>query len=141
MIVSEVFSPGFAGRGRPGEASLQVRPLRQRSAECPLPGACAEGPRRKSLTTRRSPDQRRPPHPSTGCGLLVRKPQYYGRFYGSMLLPLLRRINGYLVRWARRKYRRLASFKRVKKWWDLLVERHRGIFAHWQWATGFVWLR
>jgi RNA-directed DNA polymerase len=67
--------------------------------------------------------------------------QYYGRFYGSMLLPLLRRINGYLVRWARRKYRRLAAFKRVKKWWELLVERHRGIFAHWQWATGFVWIR
>jgi RNA-directed DNA polymerase len=67
--------------------------------------------------------------------------QYYGRFYGSMLLPLLRRINGYVVRWARRKYRRLAPFKRVKKWWDLLVERHRGIFAHWQWATGFVWIR
>src|SRR3954453_2076405 len=72
----EVFSPGFAGRGRPGEGSLQVRALGQRSAECPLPGACAEGPRRKSLTTRRSPDQRRPPHPSTGCGLLVRKPHW-----------------------------------------------------------------
>jgi len=67
--------------------------------------------------------------------------QYYGRFYGSMLLPLLRRINGYLVRWARKKYRRLVPFKRVKKWWDLLVERHRGIFTHWQWATGFLWIR
>lgn len=67
--------------------------------------------------------------------------QYYGRFYGSMLLPLLRRINGYLVRWARKKYRRLVPFKRVKKWWDLLVERHRGLFAHWQWATGFLWIR
>src|SRR4051794_25834362 len=43
--------------------------------ECRLSGACAEEPRPKSLTTRSSPDQRRRPHPSTGCGLLVRKPQ------------------------------------------------------------------
>src|ERR1022692_4001265 len=48
---------------------------------------------------------------------------YYGRFYRSLLHPLLKRINGYLVRWARKKYRRLASFKRVKKWWDGLVAR------------------
>src|SRR3954466_12072489 len=44
--------------------------------ECRLSGACAEEPRPKSLTTRSSPDQRRRPHPSTGCGFLVRKPQY-----------------------------------------------------------------
>jgi hypothetical protein len=34
---SEVFSPGFAVRGRLGEASLQIRPLCQRSVECRLP--------------------------------------------------------------------------------------------------------
>jgi RNA-directed DNA polymerase len=32
---------------------------------------------------------------------------YYGRFYKSMLYPLLRRINDHLVRWAMRKYKRL----------------------------------
>ena len=32
---------------------------------------------------------------------------YYGRFYKSRLYPLLRRINTYLVRWAKRKYKRL----------------------------------
>ncbi len=32
---------------------------------------------------------------------------YYGRFYKSMLYPLLRRINDHLVRWACRKYKRL----------------------------------
>ncbi len=67
--------------------------------------------------------------------------QYYGRFYRSMLHPLLKRINGYLVRWARKKYRRLAPFKRVKKWWDLLVDRHRRLFAHWQWTGTFEWIR
>src|SRR3954466_13722664 len=47
--------------------------------ECRLSGACAEEPRPKSLTTRSSPDQRRRPHPSTGCGFLVRKPHYDDR--------------------------------------------------------------
>ena len=37
---------------------------------------------------------------------------YYGRFYKSMLYPLLRRINEYLVRWARRKYKRLERHDR-----------------------------
>lgn len=65
---------------------------------------------------------------------------YYGRFFRSKLHPVLKRINGYLVRWARRKYRRLASFKRVKRWWDALVDRHRGLFAHWQWTGTFEWI-
>ncbi len=40
-------------------------------------------------------------------------------------MPLLKRINGYLVRWARKKYRRLAPFKRAKRWWDDLLARNR----------------
>ena len=66
---------------------------------------------------------------------------YYGRFFRSELHPLLKRINGYLVRWARKKYRRLAPFKRVKRWWDDLVDRHRGLFTHWQWTGTFEWIR
>jgi RNA-directed DNA polymerase len=65
---------------------------------------------------------------------------YYGRFFRSKLHPLLKRINGYLVRWAGRKYRRLASFKRVKRWWDALLDRNRGLFTHWQWTGSFVWM-
>ena len=66
---------------------------------------------------------------------------YYGRFFRSKVYPLLKRINAYLVRWARKKYRRLASFKRVKRWWDHLVNRYRGLFAHWQWTGTFEWVR
>jgi RNA-directed DNA polymerase len=66
---------------------------------------------------------------------------YYGRFFRSRLHPLLKRINGYLVRWARNKYRRLVPFKRVKRWWDDLVNRRRGLFAHWQWTGTFEWIR
>jgi group II intron reverse transcriptase/maturase len=66
---------------------------------------------------------------------------YYGRFNKAELHPLLKRINGYLVRWARKKYRRLAPFKRAKRWWDNLVNRNRQMFAHWQWTGTFQWIR
>jgi hypothetical protein len=66
---------------------------------------------------------------------------YYGRFTPAALMPLLKRINGYLVRWARKKYRRLAPFKRAKRWWDDLLTRNRPMFAHWQWTGTFQWLR
>jgi RNA-directed DNA polymerase len=62
---------------------------------------------------------------------------YYGKFFRSALEPLLRRINSYLVRWARRKYKRLRSFKKVKKWWDGLTARQPRMFAHWRISTGF----
>ncbi len=49
---------------------------------------------------------------------------YDGRFYRTALNGLLQRINTYLVRWAKRKYKRLRTFKRVRKWWDGLSARH-----------------
>jgi RNA-directed DNA polymerase len=66
---------------------------------------------------------------------------YYGRFYRSELHPLLKRINAYLVRWARKKYKRLASFKRVKRWWFGVVDRQPELFAHWRWTATFEWIR
>jgi RNA-directed DNA polymerase len=41
---------------------------------------------------------------------------YYGRFYPSRIVPLLQRINTYLMRWAGMKYKRLRSYKRFKAW-------------------------
>jgi RNA-directed DNA polymerase len=38
--------------------------------------------------------------------------QWDGAFYRSALLPLLRRINSYLMRWLCKKYKRLASKRR-----------------------------
>ncbi len=40
---------------------------------------------------------------------------YYSRFYRTALNGLLRRINTYLVRWARRKYKRLRTYKKARK--------------------------
>ena len=62
---------------------------------------------------------------------------YYGRFFRSALESLLRRINSYLVRWARRKYKRLRAFRKLKKWWDGLTARQPRMFAHWRLTTGF----
>ena len=39
--------------------------------------------------------------------------QYYGAFYRSALYPLLSRINAYLMRWIRKKYRRLRTDKKA----------------------------
>lgn len=41
--------------------------------------------------------------------------QYYGRFYRTGLYPLLQRINTYLMRWARKKFRRLHGFKKPRR--------------------------
>ena len=62
---------------------------------------------------------------------------YYGRFYRTMLYTLLKRINTYLVRWARRKFKRLRSFKKAKRWWHELLQRQPGMFTHWAWMTEF----
>jgi group II intron reverse transcriptase/maturase len=59
---------------------------------------------------------------------------YYGRYYRSVLYPLLRRVNVYLRRWAGKKYKRLRTYKRFKQWWVRLLKREPGLFAHWQWV-------
>jgi RNA-directed DNA polymerase len=71
---------------------------------------------------------------------------YFGRFYKSMLYPLLRRINDHLVRWAMRKYRRLR--RREQRARQLMAEASRRsprLFAHWRfglkpggWTMGAV---
>jgi RNA-directed DNA polymerase len=60
--------------------------------------------------------------------------RYYGRFYRTALYPLLRRVSIYLRRWAGKKYRRLRTYKRFKRWWTGLLERAPDLFAHWQWV-------
>jgi hypothetical protein len=55
--------------------------------------------------------------------------------------PFLRRINTYLMRWARKKYKRLRSYKRFRAWWTGLVQRAPGLLEHWAWDREFVWTR
>jgi len=58
---------------------------------------------------------------------------YYGRFYPSALKPLWHSIDDYLVRWLRRKYKRLANgVVRAARMLGRLAERSPGAFVHWQ---------
>jgi RNA-directed DNA polymerase len=60
---------------------------------------------------------------------------YYGRFYKSMLYPLLRRINDYLVRWATRKYKRLRfHVARAVSWLHAVASREPTLFPHWRYV-------
>ncbi|MGP4030090.1 group II intron reverse transcriptase/maturase [Actinomadura sp. 3N407] len=61
---------------------------------------------------------------------------YWGHFNKSHMYDLLRRINAYLMRWARKKYRRLRSRRRLQVWWEKLVANEPDMFAHWAWVTG-----
>lgn len=61
---------------------------------------------------------------------------YWGHFHRSHMYGLLRRINAYLMRWARKKYRRLRNRKKLEAWWARLVENEPTLFAHWAWITG-----
>ena len=64
---------------------------------------------------------------------------YYGEFNRTEMYPLLRRINTYLMRWARKKFTRLRAFKRFKSWWYRVVERNPDLFVHWKWMRAFSW--
>ena len=58
--------------------------------------------------------------------------QYYGRFYRSALGSLLRRINAYLVRWLRRKYKRLRALNKALTALAWAAKRRPRLFAHWR---------
>jgi len=62
---------------------------------------------------------------------------YYGRYYWTVMDPLLQRVNAYLRRWAGKKYRRLRAHKRFKRWWTELQGRELGLFAHWRWVRAY----
>ena len=57
---------------------------------------------------------------------------YYSHFYKSALHPVLRRIDRYLIRWARRKFKRFRRRPRAARTWLARVIRSSpGLFAHW----------
>jgi group II intron reverse transcriptase/maturase len=63
--------------------------------------------------------------------------QYYGAFYRTALYPFLRRINAYLMRWIRKKYKRLRTFKKAHACWRRVTRQHPRAFAHWVWVPTF----
>jgi group II intron reverse transcriptase/maturase len=63
--------------------------------------------------------------------------QYYGAFHRTALRRLLARINSYLVRWLRKKFKRLKSFKKAEAAWQRVVSQYPKAFAHWAWTSTF----
>jgi RNA-directed DNA polymerase len=60
--------------------------------------------------------------------------QYYGAFHRSAMHTFLQRINAYLLRWARRKYKRLRGYRKAKAAWQRVISQHPRLFAHWAWV-------
>jgi RNA-directed DNA polymerase len=58
---------------------------------------------------------------------------YYGFFYKSRLIALLKRIDEYLARWAMRKYKRLRGRPHTARRFVAHVARRQpALFVHWQ---------
>jgi group II intron reverse transcriptase/maturase len=56
---------------------------------------------------------------------------YYGAFYPSALSTLLARINTYLMRWVRKKYKRLRAARKARARWEYVTTTYPRSFAHW----------
>jgi group II intron reverse transcriptase/maturase len=63
--------------------------------------------------------------------------QYYGRFNPSALYRVLQRINTYLMRFLRNKFKRVRSFKKAKAGWQRIISQYPRTFAHWAWTKTF----
>lgn len=58
---------------------------------------------------------------------------YYGRFYRSKCVQVLRHLNRALAAWARRKYRRLKRRERASEYWlGRIAQRDPKLFVLWQ---------
>ena len=62
---------------------------------------------------------------------------YYGHFYRTQLRPTLKRIDVFVIRWARRKFKRLRhQTKGARNWFDRLRRANPTLLAHWQLCHG-----
>jgi group II intron reverse transcriptase/maturase len=60
---------------------------------------------------------------------------YYGAFNRSAMYPVLQRINAYMIRWIRNKYKRLRAKKKAYRCWQGIVQRFPRMFAQWKWTA------
>jgi hypothetical protein len=62
---------------------------------------------------------------------------YYSNFYKTRLRPTLKRIDAYVIRWARRKFKRMRhQTKGARDWFDRLHRANPQLFAHWPLCHG-----
>jgi RNA-directed DNA polymerase len=57
---------------------------------------------------------------------------YYSHFYKDVLRPTLSRIDAYVIRWSRRKFKRMRHrTKGARDWFDRFRRANPHLFAHW----------
>jgi RNA-directed DNA polymerase len=62
---------------------------------------------------------------------------YYSHFYKTRLRPTLKRIDAYVIRWARRKFKLMRhQTKGARDWFDRLHRANPRLFAHWPLCHG-----
>ena len=116
-----------AARTKRGTMFVAFQPAISKDAQNKISGQI----RRWRLTAGSGSTSPRSPDRSTlscgdGCST-------YGAFYRSALNPLLSRINAYVMRWIRNKYKRLRTTKKAKACWQRITGQHPRLFAHWAW--------
>ena len=57
---------------------------------------------------------------------------YYTYFYKSEFYSVLRYINGILVKWVRRKYKKTKARRKAEHWLGTIAKRDKKLFAHWK---------
>ncbi|AWB67011.1 maturase [Saccharobesus litoralis] len=58
---------------------------------------------------------------------------YFSRFWKTALRPLMSWINLKLLKWAKKKYKRLKfSYQRARKWMQRVCNTQPYLFSHWQ---------
>jgi RNA-directed DNA polymerase len=62
---------------------------------------------------------------------------YYSHFYKTQLRPTLKRIDAYVIRWARRKFKRMRhQTKGARDWFDRFRRANPKLLAHWSLCHG-----
>ena len=59
-----------------------------------------------------------------------------GAIAGPTVAPTLKRIDAYLIRWSRRKFKRLRHAKGATEWFDRLRRANPTLFGHWSLCHG-----
>ena len=57
---------------------------------------------------------------------------YFGRFNRSAAVRVLKHVDLHLAAYARRKYKKLASYRRAREWLMRIQARVPSLFAHWK---------
>lgn len=63
--------------------------------------------------------------------------QYYGKFYRSEMNRIALFLNWHLAKWAMRKYKRLNSVGKTRKWLER-ISRKEKFFVHWEMYALYV---